>query len=351
VNVHPIPRALLWPFSLLFGAIVRVRALCYRTGMCRQARLKGVVISVGNLTVGGTGKTPIVQWIVQRLFDSGKRVGILSRGYRGTVRSDSIPLQKAGDASQQRLSDEVWLLGQRLGEKARIGVGADRYAHGLALEGMGIECFVLDDGFQHLQLARDVDVVLIDATNPFGGGRLLPAGRLREPLSALSRADVIVITRSEHAPAIEATVQRYSAAPIFYAQTQLDEVRIAENTAVPGGPAQWLGRKVFAFCAIGNAAAFFEDVRHWGMELVGRREFLDHHRFTLGDATKIESDACAAGAEALVCTQKDIYNLQDVSFRSLPLYSCQISMRISEPDRLWEAILAIATRKRQESER
>jgi tetraacyldisaccharide 4'-kinase len=162
---------------------------------------------------------------------------------------------------------------------------------------------------------------------------------------------VIVITRSERAPAIEATVQRYSAAPIFYAQTQLDEVRIAENTAVPGGPAQWLGRKVFAFCAIGNSAAFFEDVRHWGMELAGRREFPDHHRYTSGDVTKIESDASAAGAEALVCTQKDIYNLQDVCFRSLPLYSCQISMRISEADRLWETIQAIVTRKRQGSER
>ncbi len=351
MSLHPILRALLWPFSFVFEAVVRLRAFFYRAGIFRQKRLKGVVISVGNLTVGGTGKTPMVQWIAQRLFDSGKRVGILSRGYRGTVRSDSVPLQKEGNAPQKRLSDEVWLLGQRLGENARLGVGADRYAHGLALEGMGIECFVLDDGFQHLQLARDVDVVLIDATNPFGGGRLLPAGRLREPLSALARADVIVITRSEHAPAIEATVQRYSTAPIFYAQTQLDEVRIAENTAVPGAPAQWLGRKVFAFCAIGNSAAFFEDVRHWGMELAGRREFPDHHRYTSEDATKIESDACAAGAEALVCTQKDIYNLRDVCFRNLPLYSCQINMRISEPDRLWETILAIATRKRQESER
>ena len=351
MNVHPILRAVLWPFSLVFEGVVRLRAFFYRAGIFRQKRLQGVVISVGNLTVGGTGKTPMVQWIAQRLFDSRNRVGILSRGYRGGVRPDSVPLKKVGDAPQQRMSDEVWLLGQRLGEKVRIGVGADRYAHGLALEEMGIECFVLDDGFQHLQLARDVDVVLIDATNPFGGGRLLPAGCLREPLAALARADVIVVTRSENALAIEAAVQRHSQAPIFYAQTQLDEVRIAENTAVPGGPAQWLGRKVFAFCAIGNSAAFFEDVRRWGMEMVGQREFSDHHRYTLGDATKIESDASAAGAEALVCTQKDIYNLRDVCFRSLPLYSCQISMRISETDRLWETILAIVTRKQQESER
>lgn len=348
MNLHPIFRALLWPLALLFEGIVRVRALCYRAGICHQKRLKAAVLSVGNLTVGGTGKTPIVEWIAQRLSDSGKRVGILSRGYRGGVRTDSFPLPGAGDAPQRLLSDEVWLLGQRLGPKARIGVGSDRYAHGKALERVGIEWFVLDDGFQHLQLARDVDIVLIDSTAPFGGGRLLPAGRLREPLSALARADVIVITRSEHAPAIEATVRRHSIAPIFYAQTQLDEVRVAENTTVPGAPAQWLGRKVFAFCAIGNPAAFFEDVRHWGMELVGRRAFPDHHRYSSGDAAQIENEACAAGAEVLVCTQKDIYNLQDVCFHSLPLYSFRITMHFSEPDRFWDTILATVTRKRQE---
>lgn len=351
MNLHPILRALLWPLALLFEGIVRVRAFCYRAGICRQKRLGSVVLSVGNLTVGGTGKTPIVEWIAQRLFDSGKRVGILSRGYRGAVRTDSIPLPGAGGAPQRLLSDEVWLLGQRLGPKARIGVGSDRYAHGLALEGMGIECFVLDDGFQHLQLARDVDIVLIDSTAPFGGGRLLPAGRLREPLSALARADIVVITRSEHAPAVEATVQRHSQAPIFYAQTQLDEVRVAENTTVPGAPAQWLGRKVFAFCAIGNPAAFFEDVRHWGMELVGQRGFPDHHRYSSGEAAQIENEACAAGAEALLCTQKDIYNLQDVCFRNLPLYSCQISVRFSEPERFWETILAIVASRRPEAKR
>ena len=347
MNLHPIFRALLWPFSLLFGAIVRVRAGLFRRGIFLQKRLEGVVISVGNLTVGGTGKTPMVAWIAQRLSDSGKRVGILSRGYRGGVRTDSIALPDAGDAPQRLLSDEVWLLGQRLGPKARVGVGADRYAHGKALERLGIEWFVLDDGFQHQQLARDVDIVLIDATAPFGSGRLLPAGRLREPISALARADVIVITRSEHAPAIEARVRRHSIAPIFYAQTQLDEVRVAENTAVAGAPGQWLGRKVFAFCAIGNPAAFFEDVRHWGMELAGRRAFPDHHRYSSGDAARIENEACAASAEVLLCTQKDIYNLQDVYFRNLPLYSCQIRMRISEPDQFWDTILAIVTRKQQ----
>jgi tetraacyldisaccharide 4'-kinase len=333
----------------MFEGMVRLRALAYRHGIFRQRRLKGIVISVGNLTVGGTGKTPTVAWIAQRLSESGKAVGILSRGYRGSARINSIASANISNPPQSRLSDEVWLLGQRLGPKALIGVGSDRFAHGTALERQGIERFVLDDGFQHLQLARDVDIVLIDATAPFDGGRLLPTGRLREPVSALARADVVLITRSERAPAVEAVVRRHSAAPIFYAQTQLDDVRVAENTAQPGAPAEWLGRKVFAFCAIGNPAAFFDDVRHWGMELVGQREFPDHHRYSRAEAEELENEASAAGAEALICTQKDIYNLGEVRFQKLPLYSCLVSMRVSEPEEFWDTILAIVSRKRGEN--
>jgi tetraacyldisaccharide 4'-kinase len=350
VNLHPILRALLWPLSIVFEVIVRVRAACYHWGIFRQKRLKSVVISVGNLTVGGTGKTPMVEWIAQRLADSGKPVGILSRGYKGGARIDSIPLQNPGQSPQPAVSDEVWVLGQRLGPKARIGVGADRYSHGLALEKLGIEWFVLDDGFQHLQLARDVNIVLIDATSPCDGGWLLPAGRLREPLSALVRADIIVITRSAHAPAVEASVRRHSAAPVFYAQTQLDAIRLTEKSSAQAGPAEWLGHKVFAFCAIGNPAAFFDDVRHWGMQLVGQRAFRDHHRYSARDAASIENAAMAAGAEALLCTQKDLFNLRDVSFRSLPHYSCEISTKISEADRFWDTLLATVSRKRGEGQ-
>ena len=121
-------------------------------------------------------------------------------------------------------SDEVQLLRHRLGDRVAIGVGADRFARGSELAKKGVEWFVLDDGFQHLALARDVNIVLVDATNPFGGGYLLPAGRLREPRTALARADIIVITRSEYTPAVEATIRHYSAAPIFHARPRLDAI-------------------------------------------------------------------------------------------------------------------------------
>ena len=197
---------LLWPLSLLYSLIVRAKAWCYARGIFRKRKLPGTVISVGNLTVGGTGKTPMVLAIAERLAQEGKHAAILTRGYRGTA--------DAG-ASGVPQSDEVALLRERLAGKVQLGVGADRYKSGMVLAKHGIDWFVLDDGFQHLKLSRDADVVLVDATDPFGGGMVLPAGRLREPLSALRRADIVVITRSVQAPspAIEAIIRRHTSSP------------------------------------------------------------------------------------------------------------------------------------------
>jgi tetraacyldisaccharide 4'-kinase len=326
---------LLWPVSLAYQTFVRLRAWCYRRGIFKQRRLNGVVISVGNLTVGGTGKTPMVLWIAERLLGEGKRAGILTRGYRSRPEERGVPS-----------SDEVALLRGRLGKKAQFGIGADRYAKGRMLERHGVEWFVLDDGFQHLRLARDVDIVLIDATDPFGGGHVLPAGRLREPRSALARADLVVITRSEHAPAVEAVVRHHTQAPIFYAQTQLKDVithlvgpdRIATFDA--------RGVRVFAFCALGNPTAFYEDLRRWGMEVAGNASFPDHHRYSQADAGEIERRAQVAEAQALLCTEKDIYNLGAAEFRPLPVFHCRIELCIFEAESFWRIVTEILERKR-----
>src|SRR5579871_528519 len=171
-----------------------LRTRLYAAGLLHSRRLPGTVISVGNLTVGGTGKTPMVLWIAERLLVEGKQVGILTRGYGS--RKNSQEITASNSSPQTSTSDEVRLLDNRLGGRARFGIGADRFARGSELTARGVDWFVLDDGFQHLSLARDVNIVLIDAANPFGGGLLLPAGRLREPRTALARAEIIVITRS-----------------------------------------------------------------------------------------------------------------------------------------------------------
>jgi tetraacyldisaccharide 4'-kinase len=320
----------LWPLVLPYGAFVLLRALAYRRGILRQKHIDGIVISVGNLTTGGTGKTPTVLWIAQRLLAEGKSVGILTRGYRGK-------LLQAGSTS-----DEVQVMKQRLGDRAAFGVGVDRLARGRELAQRGVEWFVLDDGFQHLRLARNVDIVLIDATNPFGGGHLLPSGRLREPRSALSRADIVVITRSEHAPAVEAAIRSDSDAPIFYARPQLDSIRILRGR-YPGEPdADARAHRFFAFCAIGNPSAFLADVQDWGFHVAGHRFFPDHHRYLQHDLDAIGEKAHAAGADGLICTEKDVFNLSGVKWRPLDIRYCRITMRIGREDEFWQAVMTVA---------
>jgi tetraacyldisaccharide 4'-kinase len=317
---------LLWPLALPYGAAVRLRARAYRSGLLRSRRLDGTVISVGNLTLGGTGKTPMVLWIAEHLVARGERTGILTRGYRGR--------RSGGDLA----SDEARLLEARLGRGVAVGVGADRWKRGRELASRGVEWFILDDGFQHFELARDVDIVLIDATNPFGGGHLLPAGALREPKSALARADLVVITRASHAPGVEAIIRHHSRAPIFYARAKLESVRVWRG-AYPGTEDPSAGtRRFFAFCGIGNPSAFLADLGAWALPVAGHRFFRDHHRYSQKDLDRVETCARRAGADALLATEKDLFNLAGVELPSMPLCYCRSSLEVDRADQFWQAI-------------
>ena len=333
----------LWPFSLVYGAVAHLRARAYLQGILKPRRLNGTVISVGNVTVGGTGKTPMVLWIAERLASEGKSVGILTRGYRGRQVASREEKSAATGAST---SDEVRMLKSRLGDRVAVGVGPDRYANGRQLVKRGVNWFVLDDGFQHLQLARDVNIVLIDATNPFVGGRLLPCGRLREPRSALARADIVVITRSTHAPALEAATQRETDAPIFYARPKLDAICSFTEGQLRGNVAPYALGKLFAFCAIGNPQAFLADLREWGLKVAGHKFFPDHHRFTDSDDEEILRAAAATGATGLICTEKDLYNLHAIYYSKMPIFYCAISLHIDREEEFWKQVLAIANSRK-----
>jgi tetraacyldisaccharide 4'-kinase len=323
-------QTLLVPLSWIYGAVSRLRAMAYRRGILRTRRLPGTVISVGNLTTGGTGKTPMVLRIAERLVAEGKRVGILTRGYRGE--SD------AGSAAGTT-SDEVRMLQSRLGDAVAFGVGADRYAEGMKLAKLGIERFVMDDGFQHMRLACDVNIVLIDATNPFGGGRLLPAGRLREPHSALGRADIVVITRAAAAaPAIEAAIRRDSRAPIFYAKPRLDFMQEIGGGSSSGASSVAPMKPWFAFCAVGNPDAFFANLREWGLNVTGHKSFPDHHRYSAEDIRDLERAATAAGASRMICTEKDKFNLPPDMKTPLHVYFCSMTLQIDREDEFWKTI-------------
>lgn len=327
---------LLAPLGVVYGAGARLRALAYKRGLFRVRRLPGTVISVGNLTTGGTGKTPMVIWIAERLAAEGKRVGVLTRGYRGDASA-------AGGAT----SDEVQMMKSRIGDLVSFGVGADRYEQGMKLAQQGVTWFVLDDGFQHMKLGRDVDIVLVDATSPFGGKRLLPAGRLREPRSALGRADVVVVTRSGHAPAVEAAVRHETAAPIFYAESALRAVRkIAgagpEVICPDDGEARW-----FAFSGIGNPNAFAANLKMWGFRVAGQRQFPDHHRYSAADVRTVASAAASAGAGRFICTEKDKFNLPVNADFGMPVYFCEIAMAPTDEAGLWKSILDGAAASRR----
>jgi len=309
-------RLLLWPASVLYGDLARLRARLYAQGTLKTKRLNTPVISVGNLTVGGTGKTPIVIFLAECFLAEGKRVGILTRGYKGAAGT----------------SDEIELMKFRLQDRVMFGVGPDRYEQGRQLEAKGVDIFLLDDGFQHLPLFRDVNILLMDATQPIGRESMLPAGRLREPVSAMDRADVLVITRLEASPSTLATIEKLRDYPVFSAVTRLlgfrrlgQGIALLSLDEIGGGP-------FYAFCGIGNPKAFFQDLKNWNLPISQTSEFPDHHRYDQRDALELEQSARTTGAKAFVTTEKDAQNLSGVSFAEFPVFIAVIEMELPQQD-------------------
>jgi tetraacyldisaccharide 4'-kinase len=296
----------------------------YGKGVLRQRRLKTPVISVGNLTVGGTGKTPMVIWLAERFLAQGQRVAILSRGYKGSAGT----------------SDEIELMKYRLQDRALFGVGADRYHHALELEQKGVDIFLLDDGFQHLQLARDVNILLMDSSQPLGNELLLPAGSLREPLSEMGRADLLVFTRTETSPSAQGAIAKLEDYPVFSAATRLLGFRrYGAGTQTQLLPLEQVGSGLFfAFCGIGNPSAFFSDLQNWKVPCAGTKVFPDHHRYSAADVAEIMGDARKSGARVLVTTEKDAQNLAGADFADFPLYIAVIEFEIAKEDLFWAAI-------------
>lgn len=294
-------------FALRFLSVGWAVATCVRhaflaLGLVRVRRLPVPVVSVGNLAVGGTGKTPFTAWLAEGLRARGRHPGILSRGYGPPA------------AGAEGLSDEGAVLDFLLGGSVPQVEARDRWRGGLALlaRNPSTDVILLDDGFQHRRLARDLDVVLLDATNPFGHGHLLPRGRLRELPGALARAGAVVLTRAERVAArdlerIVGDISCHTRAPIAVARTTPSRV-------VVGGEeheAAWFGdRPVFAACGIGNPHAFAALLEDLGARPVGHRFLPDHAAPTSFVWDAIREEARAGGAECVVITRKDAVKLE-----------------------------------------
>lgn len=344
--MNPLATLILPPLSAIYSVVTRARMNGYRRGWFSVSKLSAPVISVGNITTGGTGKTPLVEWIcVAVARETGKKACVLTRGY-GRANPQSQVVVSDGNrllASQREAGDEPYLLARNLIGIAAVVSNPDRLAAGKwAIKNLGSEVFVLDDGFQHLRLARDLDIVTIDATNPWGGGALLPYGRLREPRVGLSRADCIVVTRTEQVGdtvSLNESVQRFAGAiPVFTSRMMTSGIRglnreSADNESLRAQP-------VAAFCGVGNPESFFNQLRQEGYTPVFRRTFADHHNYTQADLNRLTKEAKDHGARWLMTTAKDALKLVSLDLE-LPCYVLEIEISIDDDVRLMKMIQAV----------
>ncbi len=289
--------------SVPYGAVVRVRNGLYDRQVLRSHRANVPVFCVGNLTTGGTGKTPLVAWLAQLVGEEGFRVAILTRGYK--ARQETT----VGGAQPVTATDEPAELAAAC-PRVPVIVNPDRVAGAAeAVRNHGAQVLVMDDGFQHRRLARDLDIVTIDATLPFGYGRLLPAGLLREPISGLKRAHAAVLTRSDQVSdedlgQIETRIRQIRPDLVLARSVHAPvAARGYEGIDIP--PERLCGRKVFAFCGLGNPGAFFATVRACGCVLMGSQAYNDHHAYTDADVAELCRKARCDGADLLLTTQKD----------------------------------------------
>ncbi len=335
---------ILWPIAAGYRWGVELRAAAYRRGWLTTRRLSRPVLSIGNLTVGGTGKTPLVRLVAERLQLKGWKPGILTRGY-ARRRGPEIVLLEPGpgrNADPREVGDEPALLARAL-PAVPIAIGANRFRAGcLAEEQFELDVHILDDGFQHVSLGRDLDVVTLDVTQELADRALLPAGRLREPLSALARAQVVVLTRTELGDPRPLEVRLRALHPkalLCHARTVFCGLVEARS----GTAYSWQGfeaKPVLAFCGIGNSQGFLANLRQWGFHVAAEISFPDHHVYVPSDLRRLERRARDVGAAAMITTEKDLMNLPLGMETTAPVLACVTRTEIVEMDAFENALLS-----------
>lgn len=327
-----IASAALWAAGKVLGApyaaAMRLRRVSYRAGVLRRRAAGVPVISVGNITMGGTGKTPMVAWVVRELVAAGAAPAVLTRGYKAV----------AGR------SDEAQLLRRLTG--VEVVVDADRVAGAAEALAGGADVLVMDDGFQHMRLRRDLNVVLVDATLPLGGGCCPPLGRLREPPSALRDADAVVVTRCDIAmPELVAVLREHLADLAPRASLHLSVHRPVRLVDAEGAaqPCEALaGRKVLVFCGLGNGRAFLATVVGLKAEAVGFCQMRDHVEYTPTLLKKLSRLADRLSAELLVTTEKDYVKLRELPL-DRPVWQVAVELAVTEGrQQLREKVLCAA---------
>jgi tetraacyldisaccharide 4'-kinase len=286
------------------------------------------VVSVGNLTLGGTGKTPAVEWIGQWFRQRGIRVGLISRGYK---------------SADGRKNDEAMELAQRLPDVPHLQ-NPDRVAAAKAAIGdEKCQLLVLDDAFQHRRIARDLDIVLIDASEPFGFDHLFPRGTLREPLAGLARAQYALLTRADLVDATEGArireVAQSHAPQIAWGECRHTPKRLLSASGEVQSLDSLRNQPIAAFCGIGNPAAFRETLKQCGYDVTAFREFPDHHRYSESDIAELSRWAETQNAAAIVCTHKDLVKIHVATLGGKPLFAVVIGLEFLAGEQELERLL------------
>lgn len=294
---------------------MRRRNRAFDTGRSEVHNVGVPVISVGNLTLGGTGKTPMVLWLARWFRDRGSRVALVSRGYKATA--DSV--NDEGRELEQRLPDVPHLQNPDRVAAAR-----------LAVQEFGAQLILLDDAFQHRRIARSLDIVLLDALEPFGFGHVFPRGTLREPLEGLRRANVAVLTRADMVDDVERArihgiVERF-APNVVWAECRHAPQSLISSSGTQQPIHSLRGRRVAAFCGIGNPAGFRHTLDECGSKVIAWREFPDHYAYQPTDIEVLSSWAQGSQAETVVCTHKDLVKLAASQLAGRPLWAVTIGM-------------------------
>ncbi|MDD2733182.1 MAG: tetraacyldisaccharide 4'-kinase [Desulfuromonadaceae bacterium] len=321
---------LLAPFGLVYSSIQLLRAGLYRIGILKIRRLPRPVVSIGNITVGGTGKTPITAFIARLLIQQGYRVAVLSRGYGGSLEGQSVVVSDGVTVmlGPHECGDEPYLLASTV-SGLMVVIGTDRYAAGqLAMQQLAPDIFLLDDGFQHLRLWRDMNILLLDCSRPLGNGWALPAGLLREPATAARRADLTIITRCPEGTCINGDIP---GKPAFAASHHLvDVMPLRGGGAVP--LSGLLGRRLLAFAGIAQPESFFSGLRECGLTVVQTLPFPDHAGYDHVRLDEITAAMQSSGAEYAITTEKDGVKLQRVAPEIAAVtYVARLDIEIERP--------------------
>lgn len=350
-SAYSVLKLFFYIFSVFYWLGYHLRFLLYRSGAVKPKKLQAKVISIGNITLGGTGKTPLVIYLAEKLKQKELKVSILTRGYKRRKKE----LTEIGRENKKRISwtevgDEPYLLASRLydvpvlisKDRANAGVSAERKYQA--------DFLVLDDGFQHWKLSRDLDIVVIDSTNPFGNLKLLPAGILREPLSSLKRADIFVLNKvdqisDEHN--VIRVLRRYNQdAPIIQSVYKINSIeRLLDHSSkekhlpIQVEETHLEGKKALAFSGIGNPLSFEKSLDLLKVQVLSHRRFPDHFFYQKKDILNLEKEAQNLEADFMITTEKDSIRIPMMSELKIPIYIFKIDLVIiNGEETLWKRI-------------